>query len=144
MMMALPMVLRVVVGMLGVMRCLRHLIGMLAVDCLCVLYLDDLVLTRRCLRDLIGMVVVDRLCRLYLGCLGYLVLTRRCLRHLIGMLAVDCLGLLYLDDLVLTRFSVWLRTRHVGLLAGDNALRNSRGRRSAIATAKVAVRIFFM
>src|SRR5689334_12631486 len=104
MMMALPMVLRAVVGMLGVMRCLRHLIGTLVVDCLCRLYL-------------------------YLGYLGYLVLTRTCLRELIGMLVVDCLCLLYLDDLVLTRFSVWPRTRHVGLLAGDNALRNSRGRR---------------
>ena len=56
----------------------------------------------------------------------------RCLRNLIGMLAlvVDCLCLLYLDCLVLTRFSVRPRTRHVGLLAGgDTALRDSRGRR---------------
>src|SRR5258705_816939 len=101
MMMVLPMVLRAVVGMLGVMRCLRHLIGMLVADCLCLLYLDYPVLTRRCLRNLIGMVVVDCLCRLYLG---YLVPTRTCLRNLIGMVVLDCLCLLYLDDLVLTRF----------------------------------------
>src|SRR4030095_2493470 len=93
------MMARAVVGMLGVMRCLRNLIGMLMVGCLCLLYLD------------------------------YLVLTRLCLRNLIGMLVVDCFCLLSLDYLVLTRFSVGLRTRHVGLLAGDNALRDSRGRR---------------
>src|SRR5262245_61952019 len=55
----------------------------------------------------------------------------RCLRNLIGMLALvaDCLCLLYLHYLVPARFSVWLRTRHVGLLAGDTALRDRRARR---------------
>lgn len=91
--MAMPMVMmaRAVVGMLGVMRCLRDLIEMLVVDCPCLL-------------------------------------TRPCLRNLLGMLAVECLCLLYFDDLdylVLTRFSVWLGTRHVGLLTSDSALRTS-------------------
>ena len=38
------MMARAVVGMLGVMRCLRNLIGMLVVDCLCLLYLTTLYL----------------------------------------------------------------------------------------------------
>jgi hypothetical protein len=101
-MMAMPMVMimaSTVVGMLGVMRCLRNLMRTLVVDCLRLLYV------------------------------GYLARTRRCLRNLIGPLVVDCLCLLYLDYFVLTRFRVWLRTRHVGLLAGDDALRKNRGRR---------------
>src|SRR5262245_48008043 len=107
MVMAMPMVtimVTTVIGMLGVMRYLRNLIGMLAVDCLCFLYVDYF---------------------------DYLVLTWRCLRDLMRMLAlvVGCLCLLYIDCLVLTRFSVWPRTRHIGLLAGDTALRNRRGRR---------------
>src|SRR5215468_10289204 len=76
------------------------------------------------------MLVVDCLCLLYVDYLDDLVLTRRCLRNLIGMpaLVVDCLCLLDLDYLVLTRFSFWLRTGDVGLLADDTALRKSRGR----------------
>src|SRR5689334_4961943 len=57
----------------------------------------------------------------------------RCLRNFMGTFVVDRLGLLdlnYLDHLVLIGFSVWLRTRDVGLLAGDTALRMSRGRRN--------------
>ena len=101
---AVPMVMmmaRAVVGMHGVMRRLRNLIGMLVVDRLCPFYLDYFGLTSRCLRNLMGMLalVVGRFCPFYL------------------------------DYLVLTRFSVWLRTGYVGLLPGDNALRNSRCRR---------------
>src|SRR5262245_16112040 len=95
MLMAMPMVIvmtRAVVGMLGVMRCLRNLIGIPVVD-------------------------------------GPCLFTSRCLRNLMGMLVVACLCLFNFDYIVLATFSAWLRTRHVGLLAGDTTLRTSRDRR---------------
>jgi len=96
---AMPMMMaKAIVGMPSVMRCLRNLIGRFVVDRLGLLCLDDLVCTRRCLRKLIGTFVV--------ACLGLL-----------------CLD--YLDYLVLFRCSVWLTTRHIRFLPGDNAFRNS-------------------
>ena len=78
-MMAMP-ILRVmawaIVGMFGVVRRLRNLIGMLVVDDLCLLdvdYLDYLVPTTWCRRNLVGTLVVD--CPRLL-CLAYLVLTK--------------------------------------------------------------------
>ena len=58
------------------------------------------------------MPIVMMMARAVVGMLGVV----RCLRNLIGMLVVDRFCLLYLDCLVLTRSSVWLGTRHVGIV----------------------------